>query len=312
MMSHRKKVWIPLFAVAFVATACADTPTDTETAALATPAFSAAGTGSAAENVAAELNAINARLEAEGAPMRVGKAEIIYAVDGEYQSSNTIYANNRTKQLATRFVPNDARRAADGDNITWLIDEDRSTAYTRASYPARESLVDALATTFAPWQGLACTGMQIVRRPDTGIDPSIVDDGVGQWWAADIVEAGFRPLAPGVLGVTYTYWFTSGGQPTDINADGRYDTALKEIWYNLNYYWSRDGSAGAIDLPSVAIHENGHALEIGHFGLVFQGQNGKLHFSPRASMNALYFEPDRNLYGTDEASFCSNFASWPN
>jgi hypothetical protein len=38
----------------------------------------------------------------------------------------------------------------------------------------------------------------------------------------------------------------------------------------------------------VALHENGHALGLGHYGKVFvTTNNAKLHIAPRAVMNAL-------------------------
>ncbi len=49
----------------------------------------------------------------------------------------------------------------------------------------------------------------------------------------------------------------------DIDNNGKLDTALKEVWYNDSFAWSTDGSA--VDIETVALHENGHALELEHF-----------------------------------------------
>ncbi len=323
-MKHLKIAALGL-AGSVVLAGCADDPVvllDTKEPVPALAIARAGGANSASmvspdAEIAAQMRSINEGLEADGAPIRVGFAELMLAPDGALDAQTTVLADDRTKHLATRFVPGDARRDADGNNITYLVDESRSVAFTRQS-PAdpgqQYNFAEELAGTFAPWSALACTSLNIVRRADTGADPSIADDGVGEWWLADIVEAGFIGLSPGVLGVTFTYWFVDdAGAPTDIDGDGRYDTALKEIWYSNGYWWATHGGPGAVDLPSVAIHENGHALEIGHFGKLFvTNSNGKLHFAPRAIMNAAYVEPDPTLRGTDVASFCSNFATWPN
>ncbi len=41
-------------------------------------------------------------------------------------------------------------------------------------------------------------------------------------------------------------------------------------------------------------------------------KNGKLHFTPEAVMNAIYYFIQHSLLGTDIASFKSIWASWPN
>jgi len=113
--------------------------------------------------------------------------------------------------------------------------------------------------------------------------------------------------------VTFTFiWVDGNGDPTDINGDHRNDTALKEIWYNNAFLWSTNGGAG-VDVETVALHEEGHAVELGHFGRVAGNvQTGKLTVSPRAVMNAFILGVLRSPLGTDEASYCGNFASWPN
>ncbi len=63
----------------------------------------------------------------------------------------------------------------------------------------------------------------------------------------------------------------------------------------------------------MALHEAGHGLSQAHFGKAFRsGGNGKLHFSPRAVMNATYSGVQTSIDQTDNAGHCSNWASWPN
>ena len=86
------------------------------------------------------------------------------------------------------------------------------------------------------------------------------------------------------------------------------------MWYNDAFTWTSTGSGG-IDVETVALHENGHALELGHFGkLTASVKKGalKIQAAPRAVMNATYIGPYRAPAGTDNASYCGNFASWPN
>jgi hypothetical protein len=57
----------------------------------------------------------------------------------------------------------------------------------------------------------------------------------------------------------------------------------------------------------------GHGFGQAHFGAAFQtGANDKLHFAPRAVMNAAYSGVQQSLTGTDRGGFCSMYGSWPN
>jgi hypothetical protein len=64
-------------------------------------------------------------------------------------------------------------------------------------------------------------------------------------------------------------------------------------------------------VETVALHEAGHGLSQAHFGTVFQKNDGSIHASPRAVMNAFYLAPQRSLLGTDNAGHCSNWGNWP-
>lgn len=63
----------------------------------------------------------------------------------------------------------------------------------------------------------------------------------------------------------------------------------------------------------MALHENGHALGLGHYGKVLvTTNNAKLHIAPRAVMNAFIFDALREPLGTDNAGYCGIYARWPN
>ena len=177
------------------------------------------------------------------------------------------------------------------------------------------------------WNSVSCTDLEITKREDSGVDATIVDALVqmgayGDPFVADIVTAGLVPgeffdrLAPGgsnfILGVTFTLVFVDPSRrPTDANGDGWYDTAVKEIYYNDAFTWSLTGTDG-IDLESVALHENGHALGLGHFGNLFVTEaNGRSHAAPHSVMNAAYTGVMRQPRGTDRAAFCGTYATWP-
>ena len=321
-MTRPSHALVSAFAIATVLTACAPDATEpiASTAAVVSqsPAYAKAGT-STGEGVSPELQKINAALAAAGAGYAVEMAEISFAPTASVDKAQIIYAFDRTLRLASKWVPGDVRRGADGVNITYMIDQ----SYMNASGAGdAESAIDA---SFGTWQHVSCSNLNIVKRPDDGNLNSAVL-GYGNPFAADIETLGFLPgglfdalLGPGastnVLGVTFTFIFgsTVGGQfiPSDVDNNGRTDTALKEVWYNNAFSWTTSDAPG-VDVETVALHENGHALELGHFGKVsVTTSNGKLHVSPRAVMNAFILGVLRTPLGTDNASYCGNFASWP-
>ena len=82
----------------------------------------------------------------------------------------------------------------------------------------------------------------------------------------------------------------------------------REIYYNNVWTWGTGGNPRNDDIQTVAIHESGHAFGLGHFGKVTE-KDGIFQFSPRAAMNAVIPLEDRQIYGTDIASFCSVWAN---
>jgi len=54
-------------------------------------------------------------------------------------------------------------------------------------------------------------------------------------------------------------------------------------------------------VQTVALHENGHSLELGHFGP-----------PPTAVMNPVYGGIRRSPYPTDDAGMNAVWGSWPN
>jgi hypothetical protein len=110
--------------------------------------------------------------------------------------------------------------------------------------------------------------------------------------------------------VTFIFDDPVTGLPTDINGDNRLDTALNEVYYNDNFGdpsgdragnpWGIDVLLPGIDVETVALHENGHSLGIGHFGP-----------PPAAVMNPVYAGIRHSPLAVDSAGMCSVFSSWP-
>jgi len=276
---------------------------------------------------------VNVALAAAGAPYRIDRAEISVSVDG-IDTAQTLIANNRSHQIESLFVERDPRRGGFAD-ISYLVDKSDGAALAFAN-PTGNAVVTLTNAVTEPivdramqrWQNSpSCGGPLVTKLIDDGSDPDIVDaliTGNGALFGtprADITHAGWLPssffalLAPGgassILGVTFTLIYVDGaGNPTDIDNNHRSDTAFREIYYSRGFGWSEGPSRPrGIDIDSVSTHESGHAFGIGHFGRVAIGNKGDIKYSPRAVMNAVYISPFAELAGTDNASYCSIWAS---
>jgi hypothetical protein len=112
----------------------------------------------------------------------------------------------------------------------------------------------------------------------------------------------------------------------DGDGNGLIDTCYSETYYNDYFVWEINAPLdpfGAIDVESVVVHEAGHGLSQGHFGDMFFDASSKfdlggkflfrhLHFSPYAVMNAVIWETQQELTGSDRAGHCTIWGSWPN
>ncbi len=251
----------------------------------------------------------------------VSMAEI-YTDPETGQMGTVIFANNRgNKQLSGDFVPDDPRRGNGTEifNVTDVVD-----GATASGLSAGETTA-AISTAMSTWDGLQCSTIPINDIGGVAIDLGFVQNILGfggsQALFTDVMHAGWLPagffdlLAPGgsgfILGVTFTFIWTDGGDPTDIDGNRKTDVAFREIYYNDAFSWADDG--GNFDVETVALHEAGHALSQGHFGKIFgTPANGRIHFSPRAVMNAAYSGVQRDIGRTDNAGHCSNWGAWPN
>lgn len=269
------------------------------------------------------MEKINEELAAQGAPYRVNEVDAFVVPRARA-------INERVLQEPLRWVPNDSRRFADGISLTYLVDlSDGKTASGLSSAQTEAAIDRAMGT----WDTEAqCSDLPIVKRADTGADPDIVDSliprnprrGFGSFgnpFLADITHAGWLPkaffdaLEPDggdfILGVAFQFIFVGGNGPTDINNDQYLDTALVEIYYNDNFGrrggtrrdnpWGIDAPLPGIDVETVALHESGHGLSLGHF-----------RPPPEAVMNPTYAGIQQTLLSTDNSANCTLYGSWPN
>ena len=249
--------------------------------------------------------------ENDGSDFRVDRAEYITS-DDSGEVGQTVFFNDRTKQLGVHFVPGDPRRGGRTD-ITYRVDQAEGAIDGLTVAQTTAAIDRAMAT----WQNVNCSVIPITRLPNLAGDIGLIEflNGLGgaPIIAGDIVHAGWLPagiLSNGVIAATFTFIFVSGGVPTDIDNNGQPDVALREILYNNFFLWRINAN---IDVETVALHEAGHGLSQGHFGKAFvTNSNGKLHFAPRAVMNAAYSGVQQNIKGTDNGGHCSIWASWPN
>lgn len=234
---------------------------------------------------------------------------------GEFDKGN--------KQLQSDFVPGDPRLGG-FTNIFYAVDEAEAVATNQGAGLSAEQTEAAIDRAMATWDEVNCSelgmtkfdGIEGIGQVQEFFQNPETFQGFGIIPFPVVLHAGVLPgsffdqIAPGggsfILGVTFTLVFTD----SDIDNNGKSDVAIKEVYYNDNFNWN-EGST--YDLETVALHEAGHALSQAHFGKAFRTEsNGKIHFSPRAVMNASYSGVQTEIESTDKAGHCSNWSQWPN
>lgn len=267
------------------------------------------------DQLMALMVAVNTKLEVGGSNFRVDRANYITSAESA-EVGQTVFFNNRTKQLGEHFVPGDPRRGG-GANITYRVDQTEGAVDSLTVAQTTAAIDRAMAT----WNNVNCSTIPITKLPDLpGFDIGLIESILfgqppGLFFVADIAHAGWLPggaLPPNVIAVTFTLIFidVATGAPTDIDGNGKLDVAFREILYNDAFVWNINAD---IDVETIALHEAGHGLSQGHFGKAFlTNANGKIHFAPRAVMNAAYTGVQQGLAGTDNGGHCSIWGSWPN
>jgi hypothetical protein len=241
----------------------------------------------------------------------------VTTVDQQFQST-----------LTSRWVTNDNRRNWNGDNdlndIDWLSFTPFAIANgTFNTTPIYQAMYNKWET------GGTCKTLNIDQTPYTSAmgNPSLIL-GIGGPPAdeplADVAVIGFLPASifnsifgsPNVLGVAFSFVFINPdtGEPIKTTR-GKEDKAFTEVWFNDGFTWSLGAAPGKIDLESVILHEFGHTLNLGHFGILQAfTTNGSTRYvyQPVNTMNALYIGEPRNFLGqNDKGNYCEAWGSWP-
>lgn len=283
------------------------------------------------------LTAINNLITASGVTnARVTQVALI--VDRNYPANHPIlYVADRTLRMNSQFVANDPRRLSNV-GLEWTFDTRRSTPRTLINgVPGILSSADAVQQTrlsVERWVALPCYSAEFGELPYP-IAPGYeniesVDDfylgGETQRFrpVAEITVGGFLPASlfrqiftfgDNILGVAYQFSFIDPitRQHTDIDHNGKLDTAWTEIYFNDRHYWGDVTAPGidpnqVIDLQTVASHEAGHAFGLGHFGRTFE-THGVFNVAGYNIMSQFYV-PNRSLTGTPTATFCGIYGSW--
>jgi hypothetical protein len=317
-------------------TACQEPNTDASTNSQPSAIKRASSSKEAQSTALANMRTINARLAARGLRIALNSVEFFTIGQGRPSNRlltiNTRWVPNDSRRLAqgidiTYMTATNRGATASGLTAlqtepaidramqTWAADRSlKKTLLVKRAYPAGtdvtvfDEIVDAI---FG-------TGFDDFPAPGNPL--------------SDIVDAGWLPLEffedtnllfggqPGdgthIIAFTITFIFVdANGDPTDINGDNRLDTALKEVYYNdffgdpnapanlggRDNPWGIDVDLPGLDVETIALHENGHGLELGHFGP-----------PPSAVMNPVYAGPHQSPSPTDNAALRIIWASWPN
>lgn len=242
-------------------------------------------------------------LKAQWMDLRVAQVEVLTI--GQERATIRMF------RQPARWVAADARRSAQGDSLTYLVERKDGPR----GQVVREDFEAAVDRAVAAWTSEPCLSkLDVAKHEDLGEDADIFDayfgyGEIGNWQAADIVIGGWMPPSffdavigegggANVLAMSVTFIFVgSDGVPTDLDGDKYFDTAANEIFFNDGFEWQL---GSGLDLETVVLHELGHSLGIGHIGP-----------PPLAAMNPVYQGFNPALMSWDRATACSLWSSWP-
>jgi hypothetical protein len=251
-------------------------------------------------------------------PVEIYMAEYYTTGEGGKIGKLVFFSNTGNKKLGADFVPFDNGEFDGNQDITYYIDNTRPSSDVDVG--ASSAAIERAMTT---WDNITCSDFGLTQIPSDGRPTGYVAALIGYQggnfavWA-DLTHCGwldgafFDELAPDgsgfILGVTFTLIWADSNGPTDIDNNKKQDVAFREIYFNDAFNWA---VGDHYDIETVALHEAGHGLSQGHFGKAFiTPKNGKIHFSPRAVMNASYSGIQTEILKTDNAGHCSIWANW--
>lgn len=257
-------------------------------------ALAAAPPAAADEAVLSVMQVMNKDLKAMWLDYRVESIDYLTIDRGR--------ASDRLLRQPFRWVDGDPRRRGEAGRLSFLVDGSWGEA-TASGVPA-EAAAAAIRKAMATWAATPCLELEVVEHPWDGGDVTVsdffmVDGPLGDPFAADVVFGGWLSgdelfFSPETLAVSITYVFVdrATGEPTDVDGDRHLDVALAEIYFNDTFPWSIGGDG--FDVRTAALHEAGHAFDLGHFGS-----------PPEAVMNPVYSGPRHVLEAIDRAGLCT-------
>jgi hypothetical protein len=309
--------------------ACQDTSSPTDQ--VAPPSFAAAKktplTGTPSQRAAQIAAKVNARLAAAGSKYRLSGASFFTTGRGVPPFRQLKFAGWADRDLTYMFDVSDyfpganvaaVNAALTAGYETWDAVPQANINLTRvADTEANPDVLDAIVTD----KDGNCVDIVDVTSPVVdAYDPvtgefelsPVADSVVGGW----LTPAYFEKCLGSADIIAVTWTFTGG----DADHDNLADIVYNEQYFNTQWQYVTSGSVyldfdGPFDLQSIAVHEDGHALGLGHTGGPNDNQPFKLHpngrvFSPEAVMNPFSLGGEkRSLFPLDKAALRSIYAS---
>ena len=163
-MHHRKAQLAAVIAFLGIVAAC-DQPPQQSTAPTG-PVFSATKTTEQQDTaLLRRVREINTQLAASGRKVAIEGVDFFTIGNGR--------PGIRIHQQSFRWVPNDARRLAAGDSITYIVDQSGGATASGLTAAQTEAACDAALTTWA--NDAPLKKVDIVKRADPGTDITIFD-----------------------------------------------------------------------------------------------------------------------------------------
>jgi Matrixin len=194
-----------------------------------------------------------------------GAADRVIAVDGVSKHAADVRVEILVEVSEGQSARKSADRALEAQGAKRAPEEPQSAAYTfnglywdsRATVQNYNSAGqptgaarNALTNTYGTWNGVRGSSYRLSSGGTTTRCPSLVNECPGRQRFDGYNDVGWAQLSGGTLGVT---WYSTSIDEADMAINNR-------------YAWSTTCSqvAGAYDLQTVFLHENGHVAGLGH------------------------------------------------
>ena len=268
-----------------------------------------------AERAAFLADRVNARLAAKGSSMRLAGATF-FTIGQGVPEFRRLRAGARWTKRDLTYILDDAHYttdvpAADVDAAlsaalaTWGTVPNADIGTTRVSKPAGKNIE------FLDQITLDGTGA-CVDIEDPGFEGPFADIVTYGW-----IDPAYFSKCLGsdlIIGVTWIFF-----DPSDTNHDNFDDLVYIEQYFNPAFKYTTTDAvyldfSAPLDIQSVLVHEDGHAMGLDHTGGPNPNQPFRLHpngrvFSPEAIMNPFYLGGEkRSLFPLDMAALRSLYS----